>query len=278
MIGKGAPLDTNGDSPRIALTAIFNTHETADDALATLSHITPDSLVFREGSVSHAALHTADNYARLATLRLREGKYTQNAKALIDTIFAERYNSEKPVSVRSRDYFAHLFIGLIKRNCAIIPADHIDIDGTGLPTEEVEWVYQDLRRLVRDITPSNLPTIIEGEVTHTQLVIEGNRLREEGAIAKVSETLGQIATSGAQNIRTTKDGALQAFITYGALHRHSLTRRLERSGFPPASVRYETRGQDPNSLPDLARLEDSSPEERRNAAQIWFSRLLERRS
>ncbi len=261
------------DKP-IAMTAIYNTHETAADAQAVLDHIPPNTLVFREGTITHQKLYIAEDYAQLAQQRLEEGAYTGKSKDLIDKIFLTRYNSENPLSWRSREYFATLFTGLIQRNCVIIPADQIDVDNVGILVEDAGWVYHDVARLVRGLTPKNLPMAVEGEVTHTDLVIEGNKLREDGAISQINEALHYLASHDARNLDTTADGQYVSYIIYGALHRHSLTRRLAAAGIPLSSVEFEIRGQDPDRLPDLARLEDTTADNRREMARTVFTRLL----
>lgn len=245
----------------LRLTAIYNKHGNTSDAEATLSHIVPDSIVFREGVVRPSHHDIYENTMELARLRLEAGYYTDEALQLAHDIWVARNSSESQLAMQSRGYHARLLPGLIEKNCVLFPADYVDTTGDGLYVDDANWVWADMQRMLREKSPRNIKRYIDADTTHTELWIRENRVREEAAVARVKEVFGRLAVGGTFGLGT------QAYIIYGAYHRRSLTQRIADAGIKLAAIKYVLPQKTIDTLEDLATLTDVTIAERREAVR-----------
>ncbi|MBH1956000.1 hypothetical protein I8H84_00280 [Candidatus Saccharibacteria bacterium] len=253
----------------LELTAVFNGHATRNDADATLELIAPNTIVFREGIIQQNRLSTLEDYIELADTRMQKGRYDDDALSLAGKIRDERRARQGLASKwSSGDYHERLLSGVIEKNCVLFPADFVSFDGDTLPIDDTDWIPADIQRMVRENTPRTIERIVSARSVLTEARIRETALREEAAASRVQEVFGKIAVEKMIDIEPN------AYIVYGALHRHSLLRRLAAAGLEVSKVEYTYPSSVIEQLSDLAQLEDTSLDLERDAMRAFMQERL----
>lgn len=219
--------------------AIYNRHRTVDDAEESAVLIPPDSIVYVEGLQLEALpIQNLSILAeRLGAYQRRFGKNTEyeTAKsALIDELETDLSLIEE----ESDDAYGNkLYIELLKKDCQIVAADYKHTVGT-LRQHEVDKVARKISRwieLEHDVgSGRRIPrgkakyfALLESLVQRRRWAMD---VREKSAVEVIKRDLTEVTHDSMPSESIVRDGKMQVYLTYGAMHRYSLTRKLVDEG------------------------------------------------
>lgn len=229
---------------QLELHAIYNRHQSVDDALKTVNLIAPNSVVYVEGIQLQPNERSEKDIfiltERLTSYRRNHGideKYRKMKKRLIYEYQNYLDDMEEVGEANIGDkYDACLFLELIKKNCQIVTADY-NYSRSDMADETLEEMAR-----VLDTSEHKMFEVVETDgderlyLSHIEEMVTKKRelhdLRENHATSAIVDDALRILSDPKwleQSVRAPS-GRLQAYVCYGAAHSRSLTRKLTDAG------------------------------------------------
>ncbi len=242
-LSESEKLDFAEVTKALALTAIFNKHETAVDALETAEIIEPGSIVYVEG----IELEVADE-ADIFTLSERLGRYLRvngpnryyrkKKKQILGVL--QGYIVDAQLNGTTDVYMETLYAKLLEKDCQIVAADYkhsindenqAAIDAM---TQKILQQYQlqgggILDTIAADSNLEDHLYKLESWIFDRQ---ESHSLRETLAAKIVLHDVSSILDDPDyyRFVPRLSSGKLRTYICYGAAHSRSLMKKLEDQG------------------------------------------------
>jgi len=227
----------------LELQAIYNRHMTSEDALRSAELIPADSIVYVEGLQLEPL--PIDNLAFLAetlgTYQRRFGKdseYEVGKDILIDEFKADIMQAGPD------DYGAayedSLYIELLKKDCQIIPADYKhETDparqkkNDAITKKISRWYDQEKKTGTgKGINKDSAQYFValEALIRRRRWAMD---VRERSTVEVIGRDITELLDTRAENkpsLRRSDEDRVRAYLTYGAMHAYSLTRKLTDAG------------------------------------------------
>lgn len=226
-------------SQSIDLTGVFNKHENAADAEASIALVPDQSLVFIEGYNSKNENNVGAILEGLSSIHLAHGVDSEEyrtAKSDIQLTLAT-VDYEKDEGSFLENYIAQAQL-LVAKDCVIYTADE-----TGLFPNKREGEAPDTSAYS---DPVNSPDWSVGKFakiiewySRSQYIFHHQRERH-AVISTVLKTSDILEAYPDNNLTKTADGKLKAFILYGTNHRDSMGTAFQERGIAMTPVTMHT--------------------------------------
>jgi hypothetical protein len=225
------------------LTAIFNKHDTAEDALETIEKIESMSIVYVEGMKLEEIdesdiLILTEKLGRYQRVHGINHYYQKKKRQLLNLIreYLDDAESDDTVNV----YLGTLYLKLLEKDCQIVAADYshtIDNENQSEIDATTQKIYRQ-HKIQEDGLLHNVQTDSDLEEHLNELELwmldrhESHDLRETLATDIIIHDVASIIKDRDwyQSVPWTSTGKIKAYVCYGAGHTRSLLNKLTAQG------------------------------------------------
>jgi hypothetical protein len=225
------------------LTAIFNKHDTVEDALETVEMVESGSIVYVEGMKLEQIdesdiLQLTEKLGRYQPVHGLNHYYQKKKRQLLELIqgYLDDAESDNTVNV----YLGTLYLKLLEKDCQIVAADYshtIDSKNQSEIDATTEKIYRQ-HKIQEDGLLHNVQTGSNLEEHLSELESwmldrhDAHDLRETLATDIIIHDVASIIADRDwyQSVPWTSAGKIKAYVCYGAGHTRSLLSKLETQG------------------------------------------------